>query len=305
MFKDYKAGDRLTQAALVRVQRVGNSNNGGVFARGLLEDNSGRIPFICFDGATVEKLRSLEGPQALMIYGAVDVNKLANDGSLQVLIQRVEALLPNDDITYLLPYGKFNHEEYKLKLNNYIKTVRTPAIRRLLTEIFAGETLEKFIKNPAGMKMHHAYLGGLLQHSVDVCGLAVAMASQIDKVDMDLVIAGSLLHDIGKLKEISAQIGFPYTDSGRLLGHISMSALFVQEVALQLHIPTNHLDQLLHILLSHHGEQEKGSPVPCATREAFIVHYADEINAIMNQYDTYEEKSPWEFNAMLHRYIMH
>lgn len=305
MFKNIKAGDRIVQAALVRVQRVGNSNNGGVFARGVLEDNSGRIAFICFEGATVERLRSMDGPQALMVAGAVDVNKLANDGSLQVIVQKAEPLMPQDDITHLLPYGKFNHEEYKLKLTNYIKLVRTPVLRQILEKIFEGAMLEKFLKNPAGTKMHHAYLGGLLQHSVDVCSLAVAMAGQMDKVDMDLVITGSLLHDIGKLKEISAQIGFPYTDTGRLLGHVSMSAMLVQEMAIGLHIPMQRIDGLLHILLSHHGEQEKGSPVACATKEAFLVHYADEINAIMNQFDTYEDKNPWEFNNMLHRFIMH
>lgn len=99
----------------------------------------------------------------------------------------------------------------------------------LLETIFSGATYERFVTNPAGMRMHHAYLGGLLQHSVDVTGLAVALAEQIEGVDKDLVIAGALLHDIGKIREISAEIGFPYTSEGRLLGHITMSCMMVQE----------------------------------------------------------------------------
>ena len=121
----------------------------------------------------------------------------------------------------------------------------------------------------------------------------------------DLVVAGALLHDVGKLREISSQIGFPYTNEGRLLGHIAMSVMMVQEAAAKLKLPQARLEQLQHILLSHHGDNEKGSPVVCATKEAFIVHYADEIDAIMNQFETYDDKSPWEFNKMMQRYLLH
>ena len=144
-----------------------------------------------------------------------------------------------------------------------------------------------------------------MQHSVDVAGIAVAIAEQVGDVDKDLVIAGALLHDVGKLREISSQIGFPYTNEGRLLGHITMSVLMVQEAAAKLRLPSARLEQLEHILLSHHGENEKGSPVACATREAFIVHYADEIDSIMNQFNNHEGKNPWEFNKMLQRYLLH
>ena len=90
MIKDFKAGIKVCQAVLVRVQKVGNSSNGGVFARGMLEDNSGRIAFICFDAMLVDKLRELEGPTAFMMGGNVDINKFNNDMMLQVVIQRLE-----------------------------------------------------------------------------------------------------------------------------------------------------------------------------------------------------------------------
>lgn len=308
MLKDLKAGNKIIQALLIRVQKVGNSSNGGVFARGLAEDNSGRMPFICFEAALVEKLRSLEGPTAFMVSGAVDINKFSDEMALQLVVQRLDNLLPQDDIKNLLPHGNFNKEVYTTKLTNYIKAVRSPALRSILENIFSGDTYSQFLINPAGSRLHHAYLGGLLQHSVDVAGLALAMADQIGGADKDLVIAGALLHDIGKLREISYQIGFPYTDSGRLLGHISMSVLMVQEVAARLKMPPSRLERLYHILLSHHGDNEKGSPVPCATKEAFIVHYADELNAVMNQFeqdnaDNPGSKDSWQFNKMLQRNI--
>lgn len=305
MIKDFKAGVKIIQPALVRVQKIGNSSNGGVFARGLLEDNSGRIPFICFEAGLVDKLRQMEGAEAFMVSGAVDINKFSNDMALQVVVQKFDNLLPEDDITNLLPKGNFNEKEYIIRLQNLIKTVRNPGLRALLETIFSGAVYDKFIMNPAGMRMHHAYIGGLLQHSVDVAGIAIALAEQIGNVDKDLVVAGALLHDIGKLREISSQIGFPYTNEGRLLGHIAMSVMMVQEAAAKLKLPQARLEQLQHILLSHHGDNEKGSPVVCATKEAFIVHYADEIDAIMNQFETYDDKSPWEFNKMMQRYLLH
>lgn len=305
MIKDFKAGSKIIQPALVRVQKIGNSSNGGVFARGLLEDNSGRIPFICFEAGLVDKLRQLEGAEAFMVNGAVDINKFSNDMALQVVVQKFDNLLPEDDITNLLPKGNFNEQEYITRLQNLIKTVRNPGLRALLETIFSGNIYDKFIMNPAGMRMHHAYIGGLLQHSVDVAGIAIALAEQIGNVDKDLVVAGALLHDIGKLREISSQIGFPYTNEGRLLGHIAMSIIIVQEAAAKLKLPAARLEQLQHILLSHHGDNEKGSPVECATKEAFIVHYADEIDAIMNQFETYDDKNPWEYNKMMQRYLLH
>ena len=305
MIKDFKAGVKIIQPALVRVQKIGNSSNGGVFARGLLEDNSGRVPFICFEAGLVDKLRQLEGAEAFMVSGAVDINKFSNDMALQVVVQKFDNLLPEDDITNLLPKGNFNEKEYITRLQNLIKTVRNPGLRALLETIFSGEIYDKFIMNPAGMRMHHAYIGGLLQHSVDVAGIAIALAEQIGNVDKDLVVTGALLHDVGKLREISSQIGFPYTNEGRLLGHIAMSVMMVQEAAAKLKLPQARLEQLQHILLSHHGDNDKGSPVVCATKEAFIVHYADEIDAIMNQFETYDDKSPWEFNKMMQRYLLH
>ena len=304
MLNDLKAGQKMCQAALVRVQKVGTSSNGGVFARGTLEDNGGHLAFICFDAVLVEKMRNLEGPTAYMVGGDVDINKFANDMSLQLIIKRLEELVPGDDISNLVPHGDFDVDAYKNKLTNYIKAVRTPTLRKLLETIFSGNTYDAFVHNPAGMKLHHAYIGGLLQHSVDVTELAVAMADRIENVDKDLVIAGALLHDIGKIKEISAEIGFPYTNAGRFMGHIAMTSLMVQEAALKLNMPAQRLEQLQHILLSHHGENEKGSPIACATREAFIVHYADEINAVMNQFEQREGKGAWEYNRMLGRNIL-
>ena len=304
MISEFKAGAKICQSVLMRVQRVGTSSNGAPFARGLLEDNSGKIPFITFEAPIVEKLRDMDGPAPMMVSGSVDINKFSGEMALQVIIKKVSDIVPEDDISNLLPEGDFDHAAYKDKFDRLIKSVLTPGLRLVLDNVFEGETYERFLRNPAGMRLHHAYIGGLLQHSVDVATLASNMADTIGGVDKDLIIAGALLHDVGKLREISASMGFPYTTEGRLLGHISMSAAIVQEAAAKARVTGPKLQHLLHIVLAHHGEPEKGSPVACATKEAFIVHYADELDAIMNQYKKTDGKNPWEFNKMLQRYLL-
>ena len=304
MISEFKAGAKICQSVLMRVQRVGTSSNGAPFARGLLEDNSGKIPFITFEAPIVEKLRDMDGPAPMMVSGSVDINKFSGEMALQVIIKKVSDIVPEDDISNLLPEGDFDHAAYKDKFDRLIKSVLTPGLRLVLDNVFEGETYERFLRNPAGMRLHHAYIGGLLQHSVDVATLASNMADTIGGVDKDLIVAGALLHDVGKLREISASMGFPYTTEGRLLGHISISAAIVQEAAAKARVTGPKLQHLLHIVLAHHGEPEKGSPVACATKEAFIVHYADELDAIMNQYKKTDGKNPWEFNKMLQRYLL-
>lgn len=304
MISDFKAGAKICQSVLLRVQRVGTSSNGAPFARGLAEDNSGKIPFITFEAGIVEKMREMDGPSPVMVSGSVDINKFSGEMALQLVIKKLSDIVPEDDISNLLPEGDFDHEVYKDKFDRLIKSVLTPGLRLVLDNVFEGAVYEQFLRNPAGMRLHHAYIGGLLQHSVDVAVLAIAMAESIGGVDKDLIVAGALLHDVGKLREISASMGFPYTTEGRLLGHISMSAAIVQEAAAKARVTGPKLQQLLHIILSHHGEPEKGSPVACATKEAFIVHYADELDAIMNQFKKTDNKNPWEYNKMLQRFLM-
>ena len=201
MIENIKAGERMTQAVLLRLQKVGNSSNGGVFARGTVEDNSGKIQFIAFDREIVNRLRDLDAAKAFMISGPVDIVKYSSAAkafmisgpvdivkysstlALQVVIQKLDNIMPEDDISNLVPTGGFDMEVYKNKLDALINGVKTPSLRTLLKKVFSGPFYEEFCKNPAGMKLHHAYLGGLLQHSVDVTELALAMAEAIGNTD--------------------------------------------------------------------------------------------------------------------------
>ena len=156
MLSELKAGQAvLRQAALVRVQKVGVTSKGGVFARGILEDNSGHVAFICFETALAEKMRNLEGPTAFLVSGTVDINKIANDMSLQLLMNGLSELVPGDDVSNLVPMGNFDVEAYKNKLMNYIKAVRTPTLRKLLETVFSGKVYDAFVHNPAEIGRAH------------------------------------------------------------------------------------------------------------------------------------------------------
>ena len=224
--------------------------------------------------------------------------------TLQVIVQKAVPAGEHDDISNLLPQGDVDPAQLETEFRTLIGRVQDEGLQKLLKTIFTGPLYERFIRNPAGMRLHHAYVGGLLHHTVSMAKLAVAMARTIEHVDLDLVITGSLLHDLGKIREISAGLGFPYTTEGRLMGHIAMGALMVNRAAARVpELSRDKLDQLLHIILSHHGDKEKGSPVLCATKEAFIVHYADELDSIMNQFREKEGSDPWEFDKMLQRFL--
>ena len=304
MINEFKTGLKIDQIVLLRLQKVGNSSNGGVFARGLIEDNSGCVPFICFEAGIVEKLRAFDAPKAVRVAGNVDINKFAGDMSLQLIIQKLADVKAGEDISHLLPQGNFDKVEYEERFQKQINSINDKGLRELVKEVFSGSAYQQFLINPAGMRLHHAYVGGLLHHSVCVADLACALADKIGGMDKDLVLAGALLHDVGKLKEISPDMGFPYTTGGRLLGHITITVMMVSEAAAKLgSVDEKKLQQLLHIILSHHGEQDKGSPVACETKEGFVVHYADEIDAIMNQFDVNNTEGTWEFNKMLQRYL--
>ena len=203
-----------------------------------------------------------------------------------------------------MPSGHIDLEKYEEEFHTFIGRIGDEGLRKLVETVFSGETYRQFLKNPAGMRLHHAYAGGLLHHTVCVTRLAVAMSGAIGQVDQDLVIAGALLHDLGKIREISSDLGFPYTTEGRLMGHISIGAMAVDRAGRKIpELTAAKREQLLHIILSHHGDQDKGSPVVCVTKEAFIVHYADEVDSIMNQFHQKERSGSWEFDKMLQRYL--
>ena len=300
---ELRVGNRLEkQEAILWVQKSSQSANGSWFVRGTLEDPSGAMGFICFNADSVALIKELTEAVPAVVSGQVQADRYGGEGKLQFLADYIDLLPPGKDVSHLLPAASKDMEEYKKKFLKLVAQISRPPLRELLGEIFSGSRWERFIRNPAAKRFHHAYIGGLLEHSVDVAEMALAVAATAPGVDRDMVIAGALLHDIGKTEEISADIGFSYTEAGHLVGHITAGALIIDAAALQVQFLSEaERKSLLHIVLSHHGSRDKGSPIGCATREAVIVHYADELNAVLQQFVETAEKegAGWNFNKMM------
>jgi 3'-5' exoribonuclease len=179
-------------------------------------------------------------------------------------------------------------EEMDTELKGRIGSVKDPHIRRLLERIFADPKVgEKFRKHPGAIEIHHNWTGGLMQHTLEVAEYSLLCKKLFPDLDADLLIAGSLLHDIGKLDEIEVTARIKGTKKGQLKGHIALGYTYVSNVMDELGTPEETRDKLLHILLSHHGSLEYGSPKPPMTPEAFAVYYSDEMSSKLSEITDY------------------
>lgn len=169
--------------------------------------------------------------------------------------------------------------ELEANFEQLMSKVNDPHIYELLQRCFTHDTLARFRRWPAAVHHHGAVVGGLLEHTVNVTTIASQLA-QLYPCNQDKVLAGALLHDIGKLEEIEEQPGVGFTPQGRMIGHIILGMQYVQKIVEQIvGFDANICNDLLHIILAHHGTKEFGSPICPATIEALIVHQADMAEA--------------------------
>lgn len=208
------------------------------------------------------------------------------NGERQLKVEDVaEIHVGLEDLEYFMPRSRRDPEEMDRELAELIASVQDEPLRELLERMLgAGTNLGAgFRLAPAAKYNHHAYLGGLIEHTLSVTHVCDMLAAHYQPhIDRDLLIAGALLHDIGKVREIGARAGFPYTDEGKLLGHIVLGMQMVAEAAA--HVPAltpQRLTLLQHLIASHQGRYEWQSPREPRTLEAYILHYADDLDAKM------------------------
>jgi 3'-5' exoribonuclease len=167
-------------------------------------------------------------------------------------------------------------------LRRVSSSLKNPHLRGLLNSFLEDEAfVANFKKSPAAKGLHHVYLGGLLEHTTSVVKICEAILTYYEEIHRDLLLAGAILHDVGKIHELDFEKGIPdYTDEGRLLGHIVIGSLMVKERILSIpDFPRSLETELLHILISHHGEHAWGSPKRPKTIEALIVHHVEDLDA--------------------------
>jgi 3'-5' exoribonuclease len=176
-------------------------------------------------------------------------------------------------------------DEMKNEFISYIKSIRNDFLHKLLQEIFDEERLGKFSEHPAGKMWHHSYLGGLIEHTLEIISICDLICKFHKEINRDLLITGAMLHDIGKIIEINSEPGFEYSTEGKLLGHIVIAATMVEkEINKIKNFPDDLRINLLHLILSHQGKLEQASPVVPKTLEAIALYHADELSAKTNAY---------------------
>src|SRR5208283_3789152 len=187
------------------------------------------------------------------------------------------------DISDFLPHTPYNVEELYKQLMAFGEEIKNPWLKKLVLQIFSDPTVAKnFKRAPAAKVMHHAYIGGLLEHVVGLCGLAKQIAAHYSELDVDLLLMAALLHDVGKLEELCFERAVGYTAEGQLLGHIVMELETVTNAMNSIvGFPAKLKTVVQHILISHHGQYEFGSPKLPMIREALAFHYMDDLDSKM------------------------
>jgi 3'-5' exoribonuclease len=179
-------------------------------------------------------------------------------------------------------------------LREIIASITQDTLKQLLEAIFEDEAVwARFAEAPGGKLWHHAYLGGLAEHTLSLARVCDVLAVYYKQLDRDLLLAGALLHDIGKISELETKAGIDYSIDGRLLGHITLGAILVEKRIKQIEgFPEETRRQLIHLVLSHQGDGEMGSPVKPMTVEGLVLHYADQIDSKLNAVARIRARTP-------------
>ena len=218
-------------------------------------------------------------------------------------IKRINEILTLNEMKAFLPEGQRGNDMVREEFMGLVDSIQSSSIRSLFSVLTERSGLaEKFYSYPASIGVHHVYLGGLLEHSVAVAHMAKE-AVKFCGGNLDVVIAGSLFHDIGKIDEMEIKGAFRYSDKGRLLGHIALGVVIFEALVKEVKdFPPQISDILKHIIISHHGVEEWGSPRKPMTIEALIVHYIDNLDAkVMGVKEHMKENMEDELWTTYHR----
>jgi len=304
--KDIRPGERVSESFLVTEKNLAVSQKGNPYLSLRLRDKTGDVDGRVWDNVD-EMNRTFQKGDVIYIHSRA----ISFRNVIQLSISEIQTLEETEiDPADYSPASKLDTAKMYDALIGFTETVGNPYLKSLLNLIFSDEkTAEAFRTAPAAKGFHHSYIGGLLEHTLSVTHLIDHVAVHYGNVDRDLLITGGILHDIGKIEEFSYRTMIDYTDEGRLIGHIVMGLEMVDKKIDEIEgFPQDLALELRHILLSHHGVLEYGSPKRPKTVEAVIVNYMDDLDAKINAFREYiadsDEDSNWTpFHRLLERFI--
>lgn len=308
--KEIREKSQVAGTFLVTRKETGVSKSGKPYLNMRIMDSTGELEARVWDDA--EALgRGFNRSDVVALKGFA----VAYQGGIQVNVSSISALKEGEySIRDFLPSSKRGPGEMMRELDGIISSMKDAHLRALLTAIFSDPRIrEMFSTAPAAKTMHHPYLGGLLEHVLSICGLAEKITAHYGNgINRDLLTAGAILHDIGKIYELSYMRAFEYTDIGRLIGHITIGVELIDGKIRGIEgFPAELAVLLKHMILSHHGLLEYGSPKRPKTLEAIVLYYLDDMDAKVNAVQTLmeaeaskENPSGWSaYQKIFERYI--
>lgn len=281
------AGESIDSVYLLSAAEQRSKKNGDPFFSLTLADATGNINAVMWDHHESLVAGTVAADDFVRIEGSVaDYN-----GALQLTLRRIERVEESEIVVAdFLAVSPRPRAEMEAELDALIESVKNADCRRLLAKLFGNARFrELYCTAPAAAKIHQAYISGLLEHTLNVVRNALLLANNYRPFDRDLLVTAGILHDVGKIREYSWRRTIGYTDEGRLLGHISIGAAMVDGVIRNLAREADGFSEfyhrhILHLILSHHGKLEYGSPTVPKTREALLLHYGDYTDAYLSSY---------------------
>jgi len=291
-------GQQVNDIYLISQPVLRSTTRGDLYIAMYVSDKTGKLNCRVWQ-ATEELFNSLPKEGFVQIKGRSELYQntlqIVADQLMSVSAEKVKV----DDY---LPRTEKNIQQMFEEIIQILAVIKNPFIKALVDEFLKDkELMKKFCTAPAATQNHHSYIGGLLEHTHNMLNVAKAIMPYYPQLQSDLVLAGIFLHDMGKTDELSYDMAFSYTDSGQLIGHIVQTILMVSNKTKVLEkagltVDKQILENLEHIILSHHGQYEFGSPKLPMTAEAFLVSLLDNIDAKINQVTERIENEPGETN---------
>jgi len=276
---DLEADQTITSFFLVWDKQIRTTREGKPFLRLELGDRTGTIEARMWENFE-DPAGAIARDDFVKVQGRVELYR----NRPQLALDRLRRAEPAEvDPADYFPHTGEDIEQLYSRLREFVAAVAHPWLRRLLVSVIEDpEIVPKLKRAPAAKTMHHAYLGGLLEHIVSLCGLCRAVAARYPEADPDLLLTGAILHDLGKTDELSYERSFAYSTEGLLLGHIVLELERINnKIAALEGFPPELKTLVQHLVVSHHGRYEFGSPKLPMFREALLLHYLDDLDSKM------------------------
>jgi 3'-5' exoribonuclease len=274
---DLNSEQNITTFFLVHEKEIRNTREGKQYLRLELGDRSGTIEARMWDQFE-SAVKDIGRDDFVKVQARVEIYR----NKPQLALQNLRLAKPEEiDLADFLPQTKGDVAKLYSELLEYAASIGNPWLKKLVTGIISDPAIAtRYKRAPAAKVMHHAYLGGLIEHVISLCGLAKQAAAHYPELDVDLLLTAAILHDVGKLDELCYERAIGYTVEGQLLGHIVMELESVSKAMDAVEgFPANLKTVVQHMLISHHGQYDFGSPKLPMIREALVFHYLDDLDS--------------------------